>query len=168
MRLSRLDSDGHLPSASASLFAQSPSQSPETIDLPPRTPSHAARLLVPLAWLNNDMPGWATSRRRGLPRPVTATTVPQRRFRSAASGEGELLPSAGGAGRAPVEGVGQEEVLPEHEEDGGEDAGDEGAAQALALAVPRAVEAIGGGVVAADGHRHLRHHPCQHPSRPLC
>ena len=61
---------------------------------------------------------------------------------------------------APVEGVGHEEVLPEHEEDGGQDGGDDGAPHALALAVPLAVKAVARRVVATDRHRHLRHHAC--------
>ena len=61
---------------------------------------------------------------------------------------------------APVEGVGHEEVLPEHEEDGGQDGGDDGAPHALALAVPLAVEAVAGRVVAADRHCHLRNYAC--------
>ena len=135
---------------------------PKPLSISPWTRPHAPELPAPLVRHRDHMPSWATLGQHTAfaASPLCHGSV-LATLRQCSVSEGELPPSAGGGGRAPVEGVGQEEVLPEHEEDGGEDAGDEGAGHALALAVPLAVEAVGG-VVAADGHRHLRHHPCPH------
>lgn len=56
---------------------------------------------------------------------------------------------------APVDGGWHDEILPQHEEDGWEDAGDQRTGKAGAAAVPVAVEHVQEGVAVADGHRRL-------------